>query len=120
LNLLYQYWIHTEAIDRLPEPVERIFNTPSHHRVHHGANKQYIDKNYGGILIIWDRLFSTFEPEIRQVQYGLTKNIRTNNPFKMAFGEFANIARDVVSTDDIGERLRYVFAAPGWEPAVAV
>ena len=72
LNLLYQYWIHTEAIDRLPAAIEKIFNTPSHHRVHHGANKQYIDKNYGGILIIWDRLFKTFEPEIRQVQYGLT------------------------------------------------
>jgi sterol desaturase/sphingolipid hydroxylase (fatty acid hydroxylase superfamily) len=116
LNLLYQYWIHTEAIDRLPVAIEKIFNTPSHHRVHHGANKQYIDKNYGGILIIWDRLFKTFEPEIRQVQYGLTKNIRTNNPFKMAFGEFANIARDVVSTDNLNDRLRYVFAGPGWEP----
>jgi hypothetical protein len=86
--------------------------------VHHGANKQYIDKNYGGILIIWDRFFKTFEPEIRQVQYGLTKNIRTNNPVKMAYGEFVNIAKDVVSADNLNDRLKYVFAGPGWEPAI--
>ena len=119
LNLLYQYWIHTEAIDRLPDWVEKIFNTPSHHRVHHGANKQYIDKNYAGILIIWDRMFKTFEPEIRQLQYGLTKNIRTNNPVKMAYGELAQIAKDVAQSDNFNERLRYVFAAPGWSPDVA-
>ena len=119
LNLLYQYWIHTEAIDRLPDWVEKIFNTPSHHRVHHGANKQYIDKNYAGILIIWDRMFKTFEPEIRQLQYGLTKNIRTNNPVKMAYGELAQIAKDVAQADNFNERLRYVFAAPGWTPDIA-
>jgi len=119
LNLLYQYWIHTEAIDRLPEWAEKIFNTPSHHRVHHGANKQYIDKNYGGILIVWDRLFNTFEPEIRQVQYGLTKNIRTANPIKMAYQEMASIVSDVKKADNLNERLRYVFAGPGWEPEAA-
>ena len=80
LNLLYQFWIHTEAIDRLPEPIELVFNTPSHHRVHHGSNRQYLDKNYGGILIVWDRLFGTFEKEVRRVRYGLTKNITTYNP----------------------------------------
>jgi sterol desaturase/sphingolipid hydroxylase (fatty acid hydroxylase superfamily) len=119
LNLLYQFWIHTEAIDRLPDWVEKIFNTPSHHRVHHGANKQYIDKNYAGILIIWDRMFKTFEPEIRQLQYGLTKNIRTNNPVKMAYDELAQIAKDVAQADNFNERLRYVFAAPGWTPDIA-
>ena len=119
LNLLYQYWIHTEAIDRLPEWAEKIFNTPSHHRVHHGANKQYIDKNYAGILIIWDRLFKTFEPEVRQVQYGLTKNIRTANPIKMAYQEMASIVSDVKQADNLNERLRYVFAGPGWEPEAA-
>ncbi|MET0910613.1 MAG: sterol desaturase family protein, partial [Ilumatobacteraceae bacterium] len=72
LNLLYQYWIHTEAIDRLPRPIESVFNTPSHHRVHHGSDPQYLDRNYGGVLIVWDRLFGTFEPEIRRVTYGLT------------------------------------------------
>ena len=70
LNLLYQYWIHTEAIDRLPRRIEQVLNTPSHHRGHHGANDQYLDKNYGGILIVWDKLFGTFEPELpaRQVR----------------------------------------------------
>src|SRR5271154_1425604 len=68
LNLLYQFWIHTESIDRLPDPIELVFNTPSHHRVHHGSNRQYLDKNYGGILIVWDRLFGTFEQELRRVR----------------------------------------------------
>ena len=80
LNLLYQYWIHTETIDRLPAALEAVFNTPSHHRVHHGANQQYLDRNYAGILIIWDRLFGTFEPEVRRIKYGLTKNIRDLQP----------------------------------------
>ncbi len=62
-NLLYQFWIHTEKIRRLPSWFEYVFNTPSHHRVHHGSNEQYLDRNYGGILIIWDRMFGTFEPE---------------------------------------------------------
>ncbi len=79
LNLIYQYWIHTEAIDRLPAWFERVLNTPSHHRVHHGSNPQYIDKNYGGILIIWDRMFRTFEPERERVRYGLTEPFDTHN-----------------------------------------
>lgn len=116
LNLLYQYWIHTEAIDRLPEPFEKVFNTPSHHRVHHGANRQYLDKNYGGILILWDRLFGTFEPEIRRVRYGLTKNIRFYNPVKVAYHEMVDIARDVGTADNWSDRLNYVFGRPGWQP----
>jgi sterol desaturase/sphingolipid hydroxylase (fatty acid hydroxylase superfamily) len=116
LNLLYQYWIHTETIDRLPVAVEKVLNTPSHHRVHHGANKQYLDKNYGGILIVWDKLFGTFEPELRQVKYGLTKNISTANPFKIAYGEFANIGRDVVKAQGLRTKLRHVFGRPGWQP----
>ena len=95
LNLLYQYWIHTEAIDRLPRLAERVLNTPSHHRVHHGANRQYIDKNYGGILIVWDRLFGTFEPELRKLKYGLTKNVSTYNPLRLAYQEFVDIAGDM-------------------------
>ena len=75
-SLLYQFLLHTEAIDRLPRPIEFIFNTPSHHRVHHGSQEQYLDKNYGGILIIWDRMFGSFEPEEERVRYGLTKNIK--------------------------------------------
>ncbi len=116
LNLLYQYWIHTEAIDRLPAPVEQIFNTPSHHRVHHGANRQYLDKNYGGILIVWDRLFNTFEPEVRRIKYGLTKNVDTYNPVRLAYHEFADIARDVTRARGPRAKLGHVFRRPGWQP----
>ena len=116
LNLLYQYWIHTETIDRLPQPVEKVFNTPSHHRVHHGANQQYLDKNYGGILILWDRLFGTFEPEVRRVKYGLTKNIHTYNPLRIAYHEMADIARDVRKASGLRAKLGHVFGRPGWTP----
>ena len=114
LNLLYQYWIHTEAVDQLRPKLERVLNTPSHHRVHHGANPQYIDKNYGGILIVWDKLFGTFEPEVRKVKYGLTKNIKTFNPIKIGYHEFADLARDVGAARSWRERLGYVFRSPGW------
>jgi sterol desaturase/sphingolipid hydroxylase (fatty acid hydroxylase superfamily) len=116
LNLLYQYWIHTEVVDRLPAPLEKVLNTPSHHRVHHGANPQYLDKNYGGILIIWDRMFGTFEPELRRIKYGLTKNIDTYNPLRIAYHELLDIARDVRTAHTVGDRLRYVFGRPGWKP----
>jgi sterol desaturase/sphingolipid hydroxylase (fatty acid hydroxylase superfamily) len=116
LNLLYQFWIHTEAIDRLPEPIELLFNTPSHHRVHHGANRQYLDKNYGGILIVWDRLFGTFEEEVRRIRYGLTKNINTYNPMKIGYHEFVDIVRDVRSARTVGNRFRFVLGRPGWRP----
>jgi sterol desaturase/sphingolipid hydroxylase (fatty acid hydroxylase superfamily) len=119
LNLLYQYWIHTETIDRLPERVERVLNTPSHHRVHNGANPQYLDKNYGGILIVWDRLFDTFEPEIRKVKYGLTKNIATHNPLRIAYHEFADIARDVVRARGVRAKVHHVLGRPGWQPATS-
>jgi sterol desaturase/sphingolipid hydroxylase (fatty acid hydroxylase superfamily) len=116
INLLYQYWIHTETIDRLG-PVEWIFNTPSHHRVHHGVNPQYIDRNYAGILIVWDRLFGSFEPEGERVVYGLTKNIETFNPLRIAFHEYRSIARDVASAKSWRQRLGFVFRHPGWQPA---
>jgi sterol desaturase/sphingolipid hydroxylase (fatty acid hydroxylase superfamily) len=112
LNLLYQYWIHTEAIERLPALAERVLNTPSHHRVHHGANRQYIDRNYGGILILWDRLFGTFEPELRRVRYGLTKNIATYNPVRIAYHEFAAVAGDVRRARGLRARLTAVLGAP--------
>ncbi|MFN8126750.1 MAG: sterol desaturase family protein [Candidatus Nanopelagicales bacterium] len=117
LNLIYQYWIHTERIRHLPRPVEYVFNTPSHHRVHHGSNPEYLDTNYGGILIIWDRMFGSFVPEDRAVDYGLTKNIETYNPVRVAWHEFAAIARDVRRADSWRERVAYVFGRPGWSPA---
>lgn len=119
LNLLYQYWIHTEVIDRMPDAFERVMNTPSHHRVHHGTNPQYLDRNYGGILIIWDRLFGTFEPEDERVVYGLTKNIETFNPIKIGYREFVDIARDVAAADSPGDRVRHTLGRPGWQPAPA-
>ena len=112
LNLLYQYWIHTEAIDRLPPAAEAVLNTASHHRVHHGANQQYLDKNYGGILIVWDKLFGTFEPEVRRVKYGLTKNIHTYHPLRIAYHEFVDIVRDVRRARGWRNRLRQVFGRP--------
>ncbi len=116
LNLLYQYWIHTEVIDRLSPTAEDVLNTPSHHRVHHGANPQYLDKNYGGILIIWDKLFGSFEPEVRRVKYGLTKNIDTFNPLKIGYGEFAAIARDVHRAKGRRNKLGHLWNRPGWQP----
>ena len=113
VNLLYQYWIHTETIGKLG-PVEEVFNTASHHRVHHGSNRQYLDRNHGSILIIWDRLFGTFEREDEPVKYGLTKNIETYNPLKIATHEHADILRDVAASTTWKDRLQFVFRGPGW------
>ncbi|MFE3198653.1 sterol desaturase family protein [Embleya sp. NPDC059237] len=119
INLLYQFWIHTERIGRLWKPIEYVFNTPSHHRVHHGSNPRYLDRNYGGILIVWDRLFRSFEPEGEPVNYGLTKNIETYNPLRVAFHEYAAIARDVRAARTWRVRFGRVLRGPGWQPAPA-
>ncbi|MCL4686916.1 sterol desaturase family protein [Myxococcota bacterium] len=116
ISLLYQFWIHTETIDRLPRWFEAIFNTPSHHRVHHGANVEYLDRNHGGILILWDRLFGSFEPERARVRYGLTRNVRTYNPLRIAFHEWAALGRDLARASTWHARLGALFAAPGWSP----
>jgi sterol desaturase/sphingolipid hydroxylase (fatty acid hydroxylase superfamily) len=113
VNLLYQFWIHTEAIGSLG-PLEKIFNTPSHHRVHHGSNPQYIDRNHGSILILWDKLFGTFEPEKERVVYGLTKNIKTFNPLRIAAHEHFEMLEDVDRADGWRNRLSYVLRGPGW------
>ena len=117
LNLLYQYWIHTEAIDRMPVWFEAIFNTPSHHRVHHGTNPQYLDANYAGILIIWDKMFGSFVPESadEKVTYGLVQNVETYNPIKIAFSEMWGALKDVCRPKlSLVQRLKYLFAPPGW------
>jgi sterol desaturase/sphingolipid hydroxylase (fatty acid hydroxylase superfamily) len=113
INLLYQYWIHTEVIGKLG-PLEKVLNTASAHRVHHGSNRQYLDKNHGSILIVWDRLFGTYEPEDEPVVYGLTKNIDTFNPVTIATHEFTDILEDVADAEDWGERLSFAFRGPGW------
>jgi sterol desaturase/sphingolipid hydroxylase (fatty acid hydroxylase superfamily) len=113
VNLLYQFWIHTETIGRLG-PFEEVLNTPSHHRVHHGSNSQYLDRNHGSILIVWDRLFGTFEREDQRVVYGLTKNIDTFNPTRIATHEYAGMLRDVARSTGWGERISHVVRGPGW------
>jgi sterol desaturase/sphingolipid hydroxylase (fatty acid hydroxylase superfamily) len=113
INLLYQYWIHTDAIRRLG-PLEHVLNTPSHHRVHHGVNPQYIDRNHGSILIVWDRLFGTYEREEEPVVYGLTKNIETFEPLRVMTHEHADMLRDVARSTGWRERLSFVLRGPGW------
>lgn len=112
-SLLYQFWLHTEAIDRIG-PLEWILNTPSHHRVHHGKNVRYLDRNHGGIFIVWDRLFGTFEVEAEPVIYGLTKDIKTFNLLQIGFHEVAAIAYDVRRAPGLRAKLGYLFAPPGW------
>ncbi|WP_307787214.1 MULTISPECIES: sterol desaturase family protein [Streptomyces] len=116
VSLVYQFFLHTERVDKLWRPVEWVFNTPSHHRVHHGSNDVYLDRNYGGILIVWDRLFGTFEPEGERVRYGLTKNIDTYNPLRVAFHEFAAAWHDVRAARRWRDRAGYLFGPPGWTP----
>ncbi|WP_411818368.1 sterol desaturase family protein [Hyphococcus sp. DH-69] len=117
INLLYQFWIHTELISRMG-PFEWIFNTPSHHRVHHATNPKYLDANYAGTLIIWDRLFGTFikEDETEKPRYGIVKNLGTFNPLVISFHEWIGIAKDVVSAKSLREVLGYTFGPPGWSP----
>jgi len=116
-NLVYQFWIHTEAIDKMPRWFEAVFNTPSHHRVHHATNPRYLDANFAGVLIIWDRMFGTFVPELDEdmPRYGIVKNIGTFNPFKVAFHEWINMLRDAFRLGlTIRQRLGYLFMPPGW------
>ena len=101
LATLYGFWTHTKVVKKLWAPLEWLFVTPSHHRAHHGSNPEYIDKNYGNFLIIWDRLFGTFEPEAAPVQYGLTKNIGTYNPLRIAFTEWIALFRDSLGSTSL-------------------
>jgi sterol desaturase/sphingolipid hydroxylase (fatty acid hydroxylase superfamily) len=112
-SLIYQFWLHTEAVDRLG-PLEWFMNTPSHHRVHHGKNLPYLDKNHAGIFILWDRMFGTFAPEVEPVIYGLTKDIDTYNLLRISFHEVGSIARDVRRAPTLGTKLGYALAPPGW------
>ncbi len=113
LNLLYQYWIHTEVVRSLG-PAEEVLNTPSHHRVHHGSQQQYLDRNHGSILIVWDRLFGTFQREEERVRYGLTTDIETFNPVVVATHEYRDIVRDVAGSTTWRDRLSFVLRGPGW------
>ena len=118
LSLLYQFWLHTEAIHRLPRWFEYLFNTPSHHRVHHASNARYVDRNYAGFLMVWDRMFGTFavETDEEPPRYGLIRNIETFNPLRIAFHEWAAMARDLRKARSLREAAAYVFGPPGWQP----
>jgi sterol desaturase/sphingolipid hydroxylase (fatty acid hydroxylase superfamily) len=116
INLIYQFWTHTELVGKLPRWVEFVFNTPSHHRVHHASNFRYLDRNHGGALIIWDRLFGTFseEKEGEKPVYGLTENITSHHPIHVATHEYQAIWQDVKRANKWSDKLKYIFYAPGW------
>lgn len=114
ISLIYQFWIHTEAISKLPKPVEFIFNTPSHHRVHHGSDLKYLDKNHAGILIIWDRLFNTFQAEEERPNYGLTTNINSFNPAVVAFKTWGDLFKKAYLSGSVLTGFRYFIKPPGW------
>lgn len=110
--VLYQFWIHTEYIKKLPAPIEYIFTTPSHHRVHHASDEQYLDKNYGSTFIIWDRIFGTFAEEKERPHYGITKPVKSYNPIYLVFHEWADIMRDVKKARSVKEAMRILFSPP--------
>ncbi len=115
-NLFYQFFVHTDLVHKLPNWFEALFNTPSHHRVHHAANIRYLDCNHAGVLIIWDKIFSTFseEKDFEKPFYGLTKNIETYHPLKVATHEYSAILKDVFRAKNLTDKLKYLFYAPGW------
>lgn len=117
LNAVYQFFLHTETIHKLPKWFEAVFNTPSHHRVHHGKNPEYLDSNYAGTFIIWDKIFGTFVPENENSypDYGLVKDFETFNPFKIFIHEYWGIIKDVFGNNrSIKDRILYIVAPPGW------
>lgn len=115
LNLIYQFWFHTEAIHKCPRWFEAILNTPSHHRVHHATNPLYLDKNYAGVFIVWDKMFGTFQPELdgTRIHYGIVKQLGSFNLLWVAFHEWIGIARDVWNAP-WGSKFGYVWRPPGW------
>lgn len=115
LNTLYQFWIHTETINKMGW-FEHIFNTPSHHRVHHGRNPKYIDKNHAGSLIIWDKMFGTFQAEEERPTYGITKPINSWNAVWANFSHYAEMAKEMKMIPSWSDKIRYMFKKPGWLP----
>lgn len=113
--LAYQTWLHTELIGRLG-PLEWVLNTPSHHRVHHGCEEKYLDRNYGGVLIVWDRLWGTFQVEEETPRYGLARDFDSRNPVRVWFSELPDLVSDLAGARSIREVVGYLFRAPGWTP----
>lgn len=115
INLLYQFWIHTEAIDRMGF-LEKFMNTPSHHRVHHGRNPKYIDKNHGGTFIIFDKWFGTFQEEEERPTYGITTPVRSWNPVWVNISHYATMKEELKMIPNLKDKVRYLFNKPGWLP----
>lgn len=118
INLIYQFWIHTEAIDKMPRWFEYLFNTPSHHRVHHANNPRYLDANYAGVFMAWDRIFGSYIPEQKEepCRYGLVTDLGTFNPLRVAFHEWLGIFKDIWSAKRWKDRAMFLLAPPGWTP----
>ncbi|MEO9129845.1 MAG: sterol desaturase family protein [Sphingomonas sp.] len=116
INLIYQFWIHTEVIGRMPRWFEAVMNTPSHHRVHHATNPRYLDRNYAGVFIVWDKWFGSFEPERDEdaPRYGIVKNLGSFNLLWAAFHEWIGIAKDVWAAPGLRAKLGYLVMPPGW------
>ncbi|MCO5232685.1 MAG: sterol desaturase family protein [Chitinophagales bacterium] len=115
ISLIYQFFLHTEVVKTLGI-FESVFNTPSHHRVHHGSDLEYLDKNYGGILIIWDKLLGTYQKEYFSPKYGITTNINSYNLFKISFHEFIDLMKDVKNAKTWKHKIGFLFHSPGWNP----
>ncbi len=116
LNLLYQFWIHTEHINRMPRWFEAVFNTPSHHRVHHGRDPKYIDRNYAGVFIIWDRMFGTFKAEEERPHYGITRPLNSWNPVYANFAHYIDLFKTARRAHNVRDALGILFRPPGWAP----
>jgi len=116
INLIYQFWIHTEVIGRMPRWFESVMNTPSHHRVHHATNPRYLDMNYAGVFIVWDKMFGTFTPELdeEKPRYGIVKNLGSFNLIWAAFHEWVGIAKDVWAAPTLKAKWNYMVKPPGW------
>lgn len=114
VNQMYQFFLHTELVYKLPNWYEKIFVTPSHHRVHHASNVEYLDKNMGQVLIIWDKLFGTFQEETQKPVYGLTSNLKTYHPIKVIFNEWVKLYKDLLKNSSLIDKIKYIFYPPGW------
>jgi sterol desaturase/sphingolipid hydroxylase (fatty acid hydroxylase superfamily) len=119
ISLAYQFFVHTESVRKMPAWFEAVFNTPSHHRVHHARNAQYIDRNYAGVLIIWDRMFGTFAAENEPCEYGIVRQIHTRNPFTMMFHEWRDMLADVRRPGPLWQRVKHLWAPPEWQRPTA-
>ncbi len=116
LNLLYQFWIHTEHINKMYAWFEAIFNTPSHHRVHHGRDPKYLDKNFAGVFIVWDRLFGTFIQEAERPTYGITVPLKSWNPLYANFAHYFDLGKLLSKSRSISDGMKILFKPPGWKP----